>query len=427
MVERKIKDVKRRARVVHFFLIVLCVYLLNYPNASLSGQEQRVALVIGNGSYASSPLANPVNDAMDMAKFLEKCNFYVMKAINADRKEMRRVIRKFGDKINRGAVGLFYYAGHGIQVNGENYLVPIGAEVFSEAEVEDECLKVSSMLRQMETAGNRLNIIILDACRDNPFGRSFRSSGMMGLAKMDAPTGSIIAYATAPGSVAADGSDRNGLFTSYLLKHMIVPGLPIERVFKQIRLDVMKASGKRQVPWESSSLTGDFYFMSKRGIAVVTTKPIVHEKPLRITSHPKNEIQDISLNNSEVVKEFVFEPNLKLMLQTGQSAERLSWRNAVAYCKGLNLANYNDWRLPTRDELERIVNKQPYLSTHSVTGKVFVDVKRFPSILNLTHPTYWTRTEKGNSFAYCVSFSEGSSELSSKSANYYVKAVRDAD
>ena len=187
-----------------------CLLLLLTPSDSASVQENKIALIIGNGEYKTSHLANPVNDANDMATALNKCNFKVMKSINATKKEMRKLIRKFGEEINKGAVGLFYYAGHGIQVDGENYLVPVNAEVYTEAEVEDECLKVSSVLRQMESAGNRLNIIILDACRDNPYARSFRTSEK-GLAKMDAPTGSILAYATAPESVAADGAGRNGL------------------------------------------------------------------------------------------------------------------------------------------------------------------------------------------------------------------------
>jgi caspase domain-containing protein/concanavalin A-like lectin/glucanase superfamily protein len=255
------------------YLLVLLI-----PNNSNSAQERRIALVIGNGAYKSSPLVNPANDANDMAATLKKCKFRVLKSINASRKEMRRVIREFGKEINKGAVGLFYYAGHGIQVNGENYLVPINAEVYTESEVEDECLKVSSVLRQMESAGNRLNIIILDACRDNPFGRSFRSNNM-GLAKMDAPTGSILAYATAPGSIAADGTGGNGLYTSMLLKHMTEPNLAIERVFKRVRIDVVNASGNRQTPWESSSLMGDFYFNTKRGIVVKKRPTVKPKKP----------------------------------------------------------------------------------------------------------------------------------------------------
>jgi uncharacterized caspase-like protein len=182
---------------------------------------------------------------------------------------MRQAIRRFGDAIVEGdAVGLFYYSGHAIQVEGENYLVPIGAGVYGEDEVEDECLKVSSVLRKMQTARNRLNIIVLDACRDNPFGGSFRSS-TRGLAKMDAPVGSIFAFSTAPGSVAADGTGRNGLFTSVLLRHMLSPNLEIGQLFRRVRVDVMAASENKQVPWESSSLTGNFYFNPGRGISVL--------------------------------------------------------------------------------------------------------------------------------------------------------------
>lgn len=223
------------------------------------GAEQRVALVIGNGDYRLAPLRNPVNDAEDIADILSKCGFRVEKAINADRREMRDVIRRFGELIKNGGVGLFFYAGHGLQVDGENYLVPIRANVTHENEVEDECLKVSSVLRKMESAHNRLNIIILDACRNNPFGRGYRSS-MRGLARMDAPTGSILAYATAPGATASDGPGKNGLYTSRLLTHILTPGLEIGKLFRLVRMDVMKDSENRQVPWESSSLIGEFYF-----------------------------------------------------------------------------------------------------------------------------------------------------------------------
>jgi hypothetical protein len=227
---------------------------------SAAEREQRIALLIGNGDYELSPLSNPVNDVTDMAGMLEECGFAVTKVINATRRQMRRAIRHFGNNIRGGGVGLFYYAGHGIQVNGQNYLVPIGADVMSEDEVEDECLGVSSVLRKMETAGNRMNIIMLDACRDNPFKRSFRSM-QRGLAKMDAPTGSILVYATAPGMVASDGPDRNGLYTAAFMKHVLQPGLKIEDLLKKVRIEVLNSTAGRQVPWESSSLIGDFYFV----------------------------------------------------------------------------------------------------------------------------------------------------------------------
>ena len=239
--------------------------------------ENRVALVIGNGDYRAAPLANPVNDARDMAVALEQSGFTVLSEINADRKEMRAALRDFGKMILKGGVGLFYFAGHGIQVKGENYLVPIGADMEAEDEVQDECINASAVLRKMETAGNRLNIIILDACRNNPFSRNFRSA-VRGLAQMDAPAGSILGYATAPGAVAADGAGRNGLYTSKILEYMKQPGLEIGQLFRKVRVDVMAASNDAQVPWESSSLTGNFFFRLASDVPA-KEKPETVKKP----------------------------------------------------------------------------------------------------------------------------------------------------
>ena len=172
--------------------------------------------------------------------------------------------REFGEKIRGAAVGLFYYAGHGVQVTGENYLVPVDAKVESEQDVEYECVKAGFALAQMDAARNSMNIVILDACRNNPFARSFRSESK-GLAQMDAPSGTLIAYATAPGSVASDGSGRNGLYTQELLKQMRTSGLGIEDVFKRVRISVRAATQQKQTPWESSSLVGDFYFTRPQG------------------------------------------------------------------------------------------------------------------------------------------------------------------
>jgi len=223
--------------------------------------SRRIALVIGNADYATAPLKNPINDANDMAEVLQRLGFTVSKKLNVDRRDMREAIRDFGDRILRGeAIGLFYYAGHGIQVKGENYLVPIGADVQREDEVDDECLPASFVLGKMETAGNSLNIIILDACRNNPFPAAARNADR-GLARMDAPTGSILAYATAPGASASEGDGRNGLYTSRLLVHMRTPGLRLEDVFINVRNDVRKLSSGAQVPWETHSLGGRFYFL----------------------------------------------------------------------------------------------------------------------------------------------------------------------
>lgn len=224
-----------------------------------SQTERRVALVIGNSAYKDSPLLNPVNDAKAMAQTLRSLRFEVLYGENLSQNDMKRNIRAFGEKIRNGGVGLFYYAGHGIQIRGINYLIPVGATIVSEEEVEYESVDVGLVLAQMAAARNQLNIVILDACRNNPFARSFRSAEK-GLASIDAPSGTLLAYATAPGSVASDGEGANGLYTQELLKNMRLPGASIEKVFKQVRIGVQDKTQGKQVPWESSSLVGDFYF-----------------------------------------------------------------------------------------------------------------------------------------------------------------------
>ncbi|MGH7388619.1 MAG: SUMF1/EgtB/PvdO family nonheme iron enzyme [Candidatus Rokuibacteriota bacterium] len=222
--------------------------------------EKRHALVIGNARYQSAPLRNPVNDARAMTAALRRAGFQVVAVEDAAQREMRRAILDFGHRLREGGVGLFYFAGHGLQVNGRNYLVPIDAQIESEAEVEVEAVDVASVLARMETARNRLNIVVLDACRDNPFARSFRSTSK-GLASIDAPSGTMIAYATAPGRVARDGTGSNGLYTGELVKTIAAPGVKIEDMFKKVRQVVSAQTRGEQVPWESSSLVGDFIFV----------------------------------------------------------------------------------------------------------------------------------------------------------------------
>jgi caspase domain-containing protein len=222
--------------------------------------EHRIALVIGNGAYTNAPpLKNPPNDARDMVAALKELGFDVTSGINVNQRDMKRLIREFGQSLKAGGSGLFYYAGHGVQSKGKNYLIPIEADIQSEVEVEDAGVDVNLVLGYMDDAQNGLNIVILDACRDNPFARSFRSAGK-GLAQVDAPTGTLIAYATAPGRVASDGTDQNGLYTAELLKQMRVPGLSTTDTFMHVRAEVMKQTANKQVPWEASSLVGAFYF-----------------------------------------------------------------------------------------------------------------------------------------------------------------------
>lgn len=225
-----------------------------------ANNSKRIALVIGNGAYTSAPaLKNPPNDAREMAATLKALGFDVSSGVNVSQREMKRLIREFGQKLKAGGNGLFYYAGHGVQARGRNYIIPIDADIQSEADVEDSGVDVALVLNYMDDAQNGLNIVILDACRNNPFARSFRSASE-GLAQVDAPTGTLIAYATAPGRVAADGAGENGLYTSELLKAMRLQGLSATDMFMQVRAEVMKKTGNKQVPWEASSLVGAFYF-----------------------------------------------------------------------------------------------------------------------------------------------------------------------
>lgn len=225
-------------------------------------KERKTALVIGNSAYLVSPLRNPANDAKVMARTLRDLGFSVDERANLGQKEMKQAIEDFGRSIKSGGVGLFYYAGHGMQVDGRNYLIPVDADIQGEAEVDIKAVDAGAVLAKMDMAKNSMNIVILDACRNNPFSRSFRSANL-GLASMNAPSGTLIAYATAPGSVASDGAGANGLYTQELVKSIKKPGLKIEDAFKQVRSGVQGQTQGKQVPWESSSLVGDFYFSGK--------------------------------------------------------------------------------------------------------------------------------------------------------------------
>jgi len=427
-----------------FCIMVVTVWLIHLTSSPvLAAQEKRIALVIGNGAYKSAPLRNPVNDAGDIADVLEKLGFSVALKTDADQRSMERAIRDFGKKLRTGGVGLFYYAGHGIQVKGRNYLIPIGAAIESESDVKYESVDAGRVLGKMEDAGNSLNVIILDACRNNPFGRSFRSSDK-GLAKMDAPTGSILAYATAPGSVASDGPGRNGLYTSALLKHMMTAGLTIEKMFKQVRIDVVGDSGKKQVPWESSSLTGDFYFNADRAISVVPTKTtatpynaeLEKEKAgllkkrqelekLKLEIERKKleeEIKRLEAEKANIVKKETpkvasispEDTKAKIIARDARYEKQangivndtktgLEWYVGPDEGKTLNeakswVANLTvgggDWRMPTRKELRSLYQKG-------------VGSRNMTPLLKFTGWYVWSGETKGSSSAWIFDFSIG--------------------
>lgn len=229
--------------------------------------ERRVALVIGNATYKVNPLKNPVNDSTDMARSLRSVGFDVIEANNTTLVQMREATRRFADKLGNSDVGLVYYSGHGVEVKGKNYLIPVNADIKREYEVSDQAFDASQFLEMMDNIrgpnNKRVNILIVDACRNNELQKSWRSTNN-GLARMDAPGGTFISFATAPGRVAADGAGRNSPYTKHLLQALKQPNVPIEQVFKVVRRNVMEETKGEQIPWENSSLVGDFYFTVQR-------------------------------------------------------------------------------------------------------------------------------------------------------------------
>ena len=246
--------------------------------------ERRLALVIGNSTYNNGPLANPANDARAMATKLRQLGFEVMEKENATREDMVRSSREFGNRLKLGGVGVFYYAGHGVQLNGINYLLPIDADIQDETELQTRAYDVDEMLNKMDSAKNRLNIVILDACRNNPLLRASRSA-QNGLAQMQQGTGTIVAYATQPGATAADGPvGGNSLYTQQLLLALSQPGLKVEDVFKQVRMEVYRRSSGVQTPWENSSLIGEFYFNRGAGGQAAPVEADATRAPVQMAS-----------------------------------------------------------------------------------------------------------------------------------------------
>ena len=224
------------------------------------------ALLIGNSAYSIGTLDNPANDARDLAAVLKATGFETTVILNQNAEAMTQAIRAFGEKLrNNDGIGFFFFAGHGVQVAGENYLLPVGFPFRNENEVQANAVSANLVLRYMEDAKSRVNVIVLDACRNNPFIKT-RSLKNRGLAPMDAPSGSLVAFSTAPGTEASDGSGSNGLYTKHLMSNLKVPGLTVEQVFKRVREAVENESerelGRKQSPREESSLKGgEIYFI----------------------------------------------------------------------------------------------------------------------------------------------------------------------
>lgn len=359
--------------------------------ASVPPSEQRVALVIGNSAYTDAPLNNPINDAVDVASALRELGFEVLLRQNSSQRDMKQAIREFGHKLSRGGVGLFYFAGHGVQWRGRNYLVPIGAQIHREADVEDETVDANFVLAQMEEARNRVSIVILDACRNNPYSRGFRSA-TRGLAQMDATSGTLIAFATAPGAVAADGDGRNGVYTKHLLRQMREGGVPVELMLKRVRDAVMAETKDRQVPWESSSLRGaDFYF---RPSATASSTAISHAEDLRIVKQHMARGNALLMQGKAHDANLAYEPAFDLLKQ--MSTDALDDDAKVALGRlYIRLARDSS----KADSILRPLAHKGHPEAQNTIGNFYRDGTGVPKDAREAAAWYRKSAEQGNAFA----------------------------
>jgi len=267
----------QRRRLVAAFGWAAAAPMLAAATRAHAASVQRMALVIGNAAYKVGALKNPVNDAQAIAGSLRKLGFDVTQRENTSLRDMLESFRQFAVQGQNADVRVVYYAGHGLQVKGKNYLLPVDTEIRDEEEVQAKSADLNEFLKRLSEIKNGINVVILDACRNNPFsgveivgpdGRrlKFRGATPSGLARVEAPLGTMVAFSTSPDGVALDNpQERNSLFAKHLLAEMQEPGLPVEILFKRVRLAVANETDRKQVPWESSSLTGDFCFRTIAG------------------------------------------------------------------------------------------------------------------------------------------------------------------
>jgi len=275
----------RLETTVKQFVVFLLLLAVGFISSAHAASDARFALVIGNSAYQhASSLKNPSNDSKDIAAALRKLNFKTIFLQNATKQQIEQAVSKYISRLDaEGGVGLFYFAGHGVQFQGNNYLLPVDVTIGTEREIQERSFSLAGLLNKTREMSDVTNIVVLDACRNNPFsqydlnkGRSANPGGNKikmpeldtGLSKLDAPPNTLIAFATAPGHIARDGKGRNSPYTAKLIRSMMRSGLSINEVFRQVRQDVLQLTGGEQVPWETSSLIDDFYFKPRSSIPI---------------------------------------------------------------------------------------------------------------------------------------------------------------
>jgi hypothetical protein len=317
-------------------------------------RAERVALVIGNSAYQhGAPLANPSNDATDMANALRAVGFKVILGRDLDWRAFNETVRAFSNALRDGDDAVFYYAGHGLQVRGQNYLIPVDAKLDSERDLDFSAVRLDVILRQMEIdREGKTNIVILDACRDNPLARNLsrsmgtRSSAVgVGLAQVESGVGTFIAFSTQPGNVALDGEGRNSPFTAALVKRVNTPGRTLSALMIDVRKDVLARTKGRQVPWDHSALTGDFYFArgepAERGGGQMTTispETLVRIAQLRERIHRlREEDRDIQQAIFDHHRDRMSERDRKVLERMQRDFMRLTMRRSEKIRQRLRL------------------------------------------------------------------------------------------
>jgi len=404
-------------------------------------KERRLALVIGNADYQSSAkLKNTVNDANLMATTLRDLGFDVIRKTNASKSEMEQAILDFGRELGKYNVALFFYAGHGIQLDGTNYLLPVDARLDDRLAAPFEAVDVGKLVSQFERYPNNVNIVILDACRNNPF-KSWSRGGESGFKAIPAPSGTIIAFATGEGATASDGSAENGLYTSHLVKQMKIPQR-IEDVFIQTRIGVRAKSNNQQSPQEWSQLTGKFYFAepNNSGASNAIAQPVSQESSstqnlARGTGATefeiKNMVADMLRNgytvtdilNSRVPIRYLYgieyqggiifdideKNNTGLLVSPFDLARggKVTWNEAKELCDSFVNGGHDEWILPAKSMLEIIY-------THLAKSNYG----------DFASGVYWSASESGYTHGWGKSFSSGGNYDFDKTSQQYVRAVR---
>jgi hypothetical protein len=423
--------------------------------------ENRIALVIGNSAYHHvGTLRNPVNDAVLMAKTAKTLGFELIGGqahLDLDRPGMEEAISKLGERV-KGTDGrlvtLFYYAGHAIQVEGENWLAPVTAQLQSEEDVDFQMVKVETVLKRLSNRPDSVNIVVLDACRNNPFpaGRRSGSRGLAGLSR--SPEGTLIAYSTAPGSTADDGDGNNSVYTAALAKAMKREGLDLYRIFMETRREVRAKTKGRQITWDQSSLTDTFYLIPPREPEPAPLPPpapaVVQVQPQPRPPAPAPAPPRVNPPDKVRPTGCWLDRATGLCWQEEPSTDRLNWASAAAYCKTLDLGGYRpgSWRLPTISELRSLIHGCPNTEkggrcgvTDSCSGAgCWNDSCRgctylkgpgrggayWPAGLSGPVSWYWSSSSYagGSSNAWYVDFDDGYVYYVGKSYTYYVRCVR---